>query len=92
MFVFVKLFKVMQKDSGKSTGERKKYGSPYADKEYLRYGDIQLIAQASGFKYISVVQQLSGGRKLQPAVKAAADHLVAENKKLIQSFSFSPDK
>lgn len=87
MFVTLNLFKVMQKDGTKTKKERKKYGEPYRDKEFLRHGDIQLIANASGFKYVSVVQQLSGERKLQPSVKAAADRLVAENKKLVNSLS-----
>lgn len=74
----------MQKEETKTTKGRKKYGKPYQNKEHLRHGDIQLIADASGFKYVSVVQQLSGERKIQPAVKAAADGLVVENKKLIK--------
>ncbi|WP_297096455.1 hypothetical protein [uncultured Draconibacterium sp.] len=77
----------MQKEETKANNTRKKYGKPYEDKEHLRHGDIQLIATASGYKYVSVVQQLSGERKMQAAVKAAADRLVRENKKLISTLS-----
>ncbi len=82
----------MQKEITKSMVERKKYGEPYANKEHLRHGDLGLIATASGFSYVSVVQQLSGERKLKPAVKAAADRLVLENKRLINSLTPSSDK
>ena len=82
----------MQKDSTKTIKGRKKYGKPYAKKEFLRQGDIQLIADASGFKYMSVVQQLSGERKLQPLVKAAADRLADGNINLINSINPTANK
>lgn len=81
----------MQKEDTKTIMSRKKYGKAYEGKEFLRHGDIQLIADASGFKYVTVIQQLSGDRKIRPAVKAAADELVSTNKNLINRLSPSRD-
>ena len=64
---------------------RKKYGEPYQRKHLLRRGDIKLIAQATGYKYISVVQMLNGERSINSSVKAMADKLANNHKALISS-------
>jgi len=64
---------------------RKKYGEPYQRKHLLRHGDIKLIANTTGYKYISVVQMLNGDRSMNYMVKAMADELANNHKALISS-------
>lgn len=64
---------------------RKKYGQPYKRKHLLRHGDIKLIAQVTGYKYMSVVQMLNGERSISSTVKAVADKLANNHKALISS-------
>jgi hypothetical protein len=75
----------MQNETTKTISQSKKYGEPYSDKDKLRRGDIKLIANATGFAYISVVQQLSGIRSIAAPVKAMADKLVENNQALIKA-------
>lgn len=86
IYMFVQtLFKVMQKESNKTTGKAKKYGEPYERRSFLRRGDIRLIQKTTGLAYISVIQQLDGTRKITPPVKAMADKLANNNQALIEA-------
>jgi len=71
----------------KTTGTTKKYGKPYDKKNQLRHGDIRLIEKATGRSYVNVIQQLDGNRDMTEDVKAAADKLVENNQKLIDSIN-----
>jgi hypothetical protein len=65
----------------------KKYGQPYADKIYLKHGDIKKIASETGYAYISVVHQLNGERKISPIVAAASEKYVQVTKALMLEVS-----
>lgn len=75
----------MQKEANKTSSKVKKYGEPYARKHLLRRGDLRLIQKATGFAYISIIQQIDGTRKITSAVKAMADKLADNNQALIDA-------
>jgi hypothetical protein len=64
-------------------GNSKKYGEKYARRHLLQYGDITNIAVIAGLKPISVTQQLSGYRKLQPVIKSLADRFADKTESLM---------
>lgn len=70
----------------KAKKEKKKYGEPYGRKDLLRRGDIKTVAEATGFAYNNIVQQMNGDRTMHITVRAMLDKLADRSEALINGF------
>lgn len=69
----------------KAKKEKKKYGEPYGRRSLLRRGDIKSVAEATGFAYNNIVQQMNGDRTMHITVRAMLDNLADKTESFISN-------